>query len=87
MKDKEIVVYGTNWCGDCIRAKLYLKKKGIAYRWVNIDQDKEGERLVLKINHGMRSVPTILFADGDVDVMVEPSNTELGKKLRSWGIP
>jgi len=84
MNDQEIIVYGTNWCGDCLRVLLYLKKNGIAYRWVNIDQDKEGERLVLRINHGMRSVPTILFADGDV--MVEPSNVELGEKIRSWGI-
>jgi len=84
MKEHEIVVYGTNWCGDCLRVKLFLKKRGIAYRWVNIDQDKEGERLVLQINHGMRSVPTILFTDGVV--LVEPSNTELGEKLSSWGI-
>jgi mycoredoxin len=79
MITQEIVVYGTRWCGDCARTRAFLNLNGIAYRWVNIDQDKDGEQLVLRINHGMRSVPTILFFDGDV--LVEPSNVELQQKL------
>lgn len=79
MKDEVVVVYGTSWCMDCIRTRRWLKSKGISYRWVNIDQDKDGERYVLQVNRGMRSVPTIRFADGCL--LVEPSNIELQKKF------
>jgi mycoredoxin len=81
MENQELIVYGTNWCGDCIRIRRFLHNNGIEYRWVNIDQDKEGERLVMWINRGMRSVPTIILPDGDV--LVEPSAGELKFKLRS----
>ena len=80
MADDEIIVYGTRWCSDCVRTRHLLSTIGITYRWVNIDQDKDGERFVLRINRGMRSVPTILFNDGSV--LVEPSNVELQSKLK-----
>ena len=75
------MVYGTSWCGDCFRVRSYLNRNGIDYQWVNIDHDREGEALVLRLNRGMRSVPTIIFPDGDV--LVEPSTTELKTKLIS----
>jgi mycoredoxin len=81
MVEQEIVIYGTSWCGDCIRARCFFNRNGISYHWVNIDDDKAGEHLVMRINHGMRSVPTVLFPNGDV--LVEPSNAELKQKLSS----
>jgi mycoredoxin len=79
MSNQGITIYGTCWCGDCFRARKFLDKHGIVYRWVNIDQDNDGERIVLRINKGMRSVPTIIFDDGSM--LVEPTNLELLKKL------
>lgn len=75
----EVVVYGTTWCGDCYRTRRFLDSYAIHYHWVNIDEDKSGEQAVLKINRGMRSVPTIVFRDGSV--LVEPSNLTLAQKL------
>ena len=75
----EITVYGTNWCPDCGRAKRILDEGQISYRWVDIDKDREGEKFVIQTNHGNRSVPTIVFADGSI--LVEPSNAELSEKL------
>ena len=75
----EMIIYGTTWCGDCYRTRRFLDKHAVGYRWVNIDQDKQGEGAVLKINKGMRSVPTIVFDDGSV--LVEPSNAILAQKL------
>jgi glutaredoxin-like protein len=80
MTEEQIVVYGAEWCIDCRRAKRFLTQNQIPFEWINIDRDKEGERLVLKINKGMRSIPTILFSDGSV--LVEPSNAQLAKKLQ-----
>jgi glutaredoxin-like protein len=82
MPEDTIVVYATEWCFDCRRARKFLDQNHIIYRWVNIDRDKEGEQIVKTTNHGMRSVPTILFPDGSV--LVEPSNSQLAEK---FGVP
>jgi len=79
MGESCIIVYGTTWCGDCHRSNRFLDQHEIPYNFVNIDHDKEGEQYVLKVNKGMRSVPTILFQDGST--LVEPSNAELAQKL------
>ena len=72
-------MYSTTWCGDCRRAKQFLDQNGIVYAVIDIDRDADAARAVLRINGGMRSVPTILFPDGSI--LVEPSNRELANKL------
>jgi len=79
MVDEVIRMYGTAWCGDCKRAKRFLSENRVPYQYVDIDEDSEGERVVLEANGGKRIVPTIFFADGSV--LVEPSNAELAEKL------
>jgi mycoredoxin len=74
-----IIVYATEWCYDCRRARRFFDKHQIAYTWINIDRDPEGEQRVLSVNQGMRSVPTIIFQDGSV--LVEPSEEQLRQKL------
>lgn len=78
---KKIIVYGTKWCGDTIRALRVLKEQKIDYIWVDITKNSEGVKLVKNINHGCRSVPTIIFPDQSI--LVEPSNDQLMEKLRS----
>ena len=75
----EITLYGNTWCGGSRRAKLLFDRKGIPYRWVDIDKDEEAAKYVESLNHGFRSVPTIVWADGSM--LVEPSEDELAKKL------
>jgi mycoredoxin len=55
----EIVIYGTQWCGDCRRAKQFLRDRGVSFREVNIDEAPEAAELVLRVNEGRRKVPTI----------------------------
>jgi mycoredoxin len=79
MPEQKIVVYGTEWCGDCFRTRQFLRKHSISFIFRNIDHDKQAEQFVLSTNHGVRSVPTIIFEDGTV--LVEPSNRELAERL------
>ncbi len=51
-------MYSTSWCGDCRRAKQFLKERGVAYREINVDEDPDAEDLILKVNNGRRKVPT-----------------------------
>lgn len=76
----EIVMYSTGWCGDCRRARAVFREAGVPFREINIDREPEAQRLVMRLNRGMRSVPTILFPDDSV--LVEPSSSELRHKLR-----
>ena len=80
MTESQLIVYGTNWCGDCRRTQRFLQDYNVSDRFINIDQDKKGEQFVLTANRGMRSVPTIVFPDGSI--LVEPSNGQLAEKLK-----
>ncbi|MBG0786444.1 MAG: glutathione S-transferase N-terminal domain-containing protein [Anaerolineaceae bacterium] len=74
-------VYGTNWCGTSRRVVRTLDEHHIDYEWIDIDQDPEGEKLVMETNNGFRSVPTLFFPDGTI--LVEPRNQVLLDKLNS----
>lgn len=76
---EHIVIYGTVWCGDCKRAKKFLGEQRVHFDWVDIEENAEAMAFVEKVNDGKHIVPTILFPDGST--MMEPSNTELAKKL------
>ena len=54
----EITMYSTSWCGDCRRAKLFLRERNIPFREVNVDEDPGAEDLVMRVNDGRRRVPT-----------------------------
>ena len=75
----EITVYAATWCGDCHRARKVLDRHGARYRWIDIEEDPDAAANVIRINDGLRTVPTILFPDGSV--LVEPSDRELEAKL------
>ncbi|NHJ40147.1 MAG: FAD-dependent oxidoreductase [Asgard group archaeon] len=71
--------FGTTWCSDCKRAKMFLSQHRISYNWIDIELDEVSAQFVEKINDGKRRVPTIEFDDGSF--LVVPSNAELAKKL------
>jgi mycoredoxin len=77
----KIKIYGNSWCGDCKRALRIFDERKIEYDWIDIGRDPLAEKLVKEINHGNRSVPTIIFPDETI--LVEPSNNELNGKLDS----
>jgi len=78
-----ITVYGTTWCGDCHLARRVLDEYRADYRWIDISEDPEAADLVVHMNGGYRSVPTIIFPDGSV--LVEPSRRELTNHLLAQG--
>ncbi len=80
----QIKVYGTRWCGDTRRALRIFDERKVPYQWIDIDQDKQGEKIVKDINNGNRSVPTIVFPDESV--LVEPHNETLTRKFDSLGL-
>ena len=56
---KKIIVYTTSWCRDCKDATRFLGERGIAYEEIDIEQRPEAAEIVMKLNDGMRKVPTL----------------------------
>ena len=44
----KIVMYSTQWCGDCVRSKKVFDKLGVEFLEVDIDFDKEGFEIAKK---------------------------------------
>jgi mycoredoxin len=52
-------MYTTTWCRDCTEAKKFLAERGVPYEEVDIDQRPEAAEIVMRLNDGMRMVPTL----------------------------
>ena len=68
-----LTVYGADWCADCGRAKRYLDRKGVPYRYVDLPLDQDAQRRLS--DAGYRAIPVVAAPDGRI--LVEPSNAEL----------
>ncbi len=76
----EVKVYGADWCGDTRRARGVLDRLGVAYDYINIEEDEESARWVREQNGGKERKPTIALGGGRV--LTEPSDEELESALR-----
>ncbi len=74
----QIIMYSTQHCSDCLRAKAFFEANNIPYTRILLEDNHEAAEFVMKVNNGFRSVPTIIFPDGSV--LVEPSWQELREK-------
>ena len=75
----QIVMYSTQYCSDCLRAKAFFEANHISYIPIMLEGNPAATDFVMKMNNGYRSVPTIVFPDGTV--LVEPSWQELKEKI------
>ncbi|RNE62454.1 mycoredoxin [Cryobacterium tepidiphilum] len=74
-----ITMFTTGWCGYCSRLKSQLDKSGIGYAEVNIEETPGTAELVMSLNGGNQTVPTVLFPDGSA--ATNPSLAEVQRKL------
>ncbi len=75
----QIVMYTTESCSDCYRAKAFLDANGIEYKTIQLEGNEAATEFVMQVNAGRRSVPTIIFPDGSM--LVEPTWDELKGKF------
>ncbi len=57
---KSVIVYSTDPCSFCARAKELLSKRGIAYEEINLAKDPDGRTALLE-RTGMLSFPQIII--------------------------
>lgn len=63
MPGPEVVVYSTPWCGACRAAESLLRRKGVAFRRVDVSGD-HATRAWLEDVTGQRTVPQV-FVGGE----------------------
>jgi mycoredoxin len=81
-ENSNIVMYSTKWCPSCWQAKQVMDSMQVEYTLIDITRDEEATQLVMNLNRGYRSVPTIVFPDGSV--MTEPPPAALVEKLQHY---
>jgi mycoredoxin len=79
--ERAITIYTTPWCGECQVAKRFLAKLEIPYREVDIEADPAAAELVMHLNDGRRSVPTLVYG-GDAASLSGFSRAKLDAFLR-----
>ena len=81
--EKQITIYGADWCGDTVRALRHLDGRGVKYDYIDIDQDKAGETKVIEFNKGKRRIPLVEIASDDgTKALSVPSASELDAALK-----
>jgi glutaredoxin 3 len=56
----EVIVYTSQVCTYCVRAKQLLIRKGVPYREIDISEDRAVEKEMIRIT-GKMTVPQILI--------------------------
>jgi glutaredoxin 3 len=85
---RDIVMYSTNWCGYCQRARNLFERKGISVAEIKIDEEIGARAAMLEKSGGRRTVPQIFIGErhiggydelaaleraGELDKMLGPS--------------
>jgi mycoredoxin len=77
--DDKVTMYSTVWCGYCRRLKGQMDREGIAYVEIDIENDPAAADLVMSVNGGNQTVPTVVFPDGSA--LTNPSLAQVKARL------
>ena len=85
---KEITIYGTEICVDCINSRRVLNAFRVEFTEIHID-NPEGWALFLQISGGSDRYPILIFLERDgeqeaveINRLVEPNPSQLVATLR-----
>jgi glutaredoxin 3 len=59
----EIIIYTTNYCPYCVKAKQLLRKKGVEFEEIDLTNDDTGRMQLVEKSGGRKTVPQI-FVNG-----------------------
>lgn len=66
MNHEEIIMYGADWCKDCINAKELLTERETPFTFLDItdsENGKEYSQIVMDLNDGKRIIPTLVVGN------------------------
>ncbi len=56
------LIYSSDWCPYCVRAKMLLDQKGVQYEEISVDNQPKKRAEMMQIS-GQRTVPQIFIGD------------------------
>jgi mycoredoxin len=62
--EPDLIMYCTQWCPDCRRAREWLDSHNISYREVDVSRDVEARERAANHNEGRLHTPTFELGDG-----------------------
>ena len=57
----EVLVYSKSWCPFCTMAKQLLGHKGVSYREIDVEVDRDREAEMIERSGGRRTVPQLFI--------------------------
>src|SRR5580692_6083999 len=64
-KEKNVIVYGTSWCGYCKKTREYLHSLNVEYTFYDIENSDVGKRKYEAL--GVRGVPIIIIGSQRIE--------------------
>jgi glutaredoxin 3 len=62
----EVTVYSKDYCPYCTRVKLLLKRKGAAFREIDITHDEALQKEMIEKSRGRKTVPQVFIGSTHV---------------------
>ena len=60
---KKVLIYSSDYCPYCNRAKSLLKRENIAFDEINVSQNDKRKEEMIKKSGGRRTVPQIFIGE------------------------
>lgn len=61
-----VVIYSSNFCPFCFRAKALLKQRGASFKEINVDMNPKARKEMREKAGGVNTVPQIWIGDKHV---------------------
>lgn len=74
-----ILMFGADWCPDCVRAKAFLRENRVNFQFFDVDEYDWATELVEQINNGKRIIPTFQI---NGKAYTNPNNQTLRETLQ-----
>lgn len=74
-----VLMFATDWCGYCAKARAHFAAEGIPYRELNVERDPQAAALQLQLS-GSRGVPLIFYDN----MMIRGFGAQRFDAFKSW---
>ena len=80
----KIIVYTSNNCSYCVRAKKLLEQKGLSYEEINIQIRTDQREEMISKSNGKRTVPQIFINEVHIGGFQELNKISIERNLKKY---
>ncbi len=66
IKMAEVIIYTTNYCPYCVKAKQLLLKKGVIFKEIDVTNNDAARLALVENSGGRKTVPQIFIDDKSI---------------------